>query len=280
MAFVPALPSGGVAGWKILTATYDRQLQSFSKSPQVRSDRDYLVGKMSEPISVEAFLKDTRLVRTAMMAFDLTGEEWKKGLIRKVLTEAADPQSNFLDRLSNPKYSAMASMLSPNPDGMIVLDPEKAAALGVRFESNAFEVAVGNVDDAMRLALNFRSEISELAKEGSSDRTIAFRLMSDIPMFTVLKTTLNLPTSVSKLPVDRQAALIENNLKKALGISKLSELSDPPVTEKLIVRFHAMKSMSDTASAATPASAALTLLSGSGFGFGAGAVENLFRSGS
>lgn len=278
MAFVPALPSGGVAGWKLLTATYDRQLQNFSKSPQVRSDRDYLIGKMSEPLSVESFLKDTRLVRTAMMAFDLAGEEWKKGFIRKVLTEAADPESNFLARLNNPKYSAMASMLSPSQDGRIVLDPEKAAALGVRFESNAFEVAVGQVDDSMRLALNFRSEISALAEEGNSDRTIAFRLMSDIPVFTVLKAAINLPTSISRLPVDRQAALIENNLKKAFGISKLSELSNPAVTEKLLVRFHAMKSMSDTASAATPASAALTLLSGSGFGFGAGAVENLFRS--
>jgi hypothetical protein len=101
--FQPVIPLTGNSGWKFLEATYDRQLESHSKSPQVRLDRDYLTEKFSEPVAVEDLLKDKRLLRVALTAFDLGGEEWKGGFIRKVLEEVVDPESSFLARLNNPK---------------------------------------------------------------------------------------------------------------------------------------------------------------------------------
>lgn len=283
MVFTPAIPTKGVGGWRFLEATYDRQLQNFTRTPQVRTDRDYMIDKFSQPISVEDFLKDSRLVRTTMMAFDLAGEEWKKGFIRKVLTEYGKPDSNFLSRLNNGKYTALAEGLAPSQQGMISLDPDALAAMSVRFETNAFEIAVGNVDDNMRLALNYKSEITGITANGASENAIAYRLMSDLPLYSVVKTAANLPEAISKLPVERQAEMIRNGLKRALGISSLSELSDPAVTDKLLVRFHALKAVSDGVSSNSPASAALTLLRGAGgnaaFGLGAQASQNLFLSG-
>lgn len=277
MAFQPVVPLSGIGGWKFLQATYDKQLQSYTNSPQVRNDRDYLIEKFAQPIAVEDFLKDPRLLRVTMTAFDLSGEEWKKGYINKVLKEVNDPESTFLARLNNPKYTAFANALKP-VNGKISLEIEDIAAMAVRFEANSFEIAVGEVDDTMRLSLNYKSEISSIVGSGASESAIAYRLMADIPTYTVVKAALNLPSDVSKLSVERQAEIISNGMKKALGISKLADIASPEAVDKLIVRYHAMKSISDGAAAYSPASAALTILGGGSYGYGSGASQNLFLS--
>ncbi|ABI78598.1 putative flagellar protein [Hyphomonas neptunium ATCC 15444] len=279
MAFQPVVPLSGIGGWKFLQATYDKQLESYTNSPQVRNDRDYMIEKFAQPISVEDFLKDSRLVRVTMTAFDLAGEEWKKGFIKKTLEEVSDPESTFLARLNNPKYTALANALKPVND-TISLDVDDIAAMAVRFESNSFEIAVGDVDDSMRLSLNYKSEINTIVGSGANEDSIAYRLMADIPAYTVVRSALNLPSDMSNLPVERQAEMIKDGLKKALGVSKLSEISSPEAVDKMIVRYHAMKSISEGAAAYSPASAALILLGGgdSSYGYGSGASQNLFLS--
>ncbi|MFN4183312.1 MAG: DUF1217 domain-containing protein [Hyphomonas sp.] len=277
MAFQPVVPLSGIGGWKFLQATYDKQLQSYTNSPQVRNDRDYMIEKFSQPISVDDFLKDSRLVRATMTAFDLSGEEWKKGYIKKVLQEVNDPSSTFLARLNNPKYTAFANALKPVND-KISLEEDDIAAMAVRFEAISFEIAVGEVDDTMRLSLNYKSEISAIVGSGAKEDTIAYRLMADIPTYTVVKAALNLPSDISKLPVERQAEMIKSGLKKALGVSKLSDIASPELVDRMIVRYHAMKSISEGAASYSPASAALTILGGSSYGYGNSASQNLFLS--
>lgn len=277
MAFQPVIPLSGIGGWKFLQATYDKQLQSYTNSPQVRKDRDYMIEKFSQPISVEDFLKDSRLLRVTMTAFDLSGEEWKKGYINKVLKEVGDPESTFLTRLNNSKYTAFANALKP-VNGKISLEADDIAAMAVRFEANSFEIAVGEVDDTMRLSLNYKAEISSIVGSGSSENAIAYRLIGDTPMYTVVKTALNLPSDTSKLPIERQAELVKDGLKKMLGVSKLSDISSPEAVDKMILRYHAMKSITEGSAMYTPASAALTLLGGGSYGYGSNASQNLFLS--
>lgn len=276
MAFQPVVPLSGIGGWKFLQATYDKQLQSYTNSPQVRNDRDYMIEKLSQPITAEEFVKDSRLLRVAMTAFDLSGEEWKKGFINKVLKEVGDPESTFLQRLNNSKYTAFAEALKP-VNGTIELSEETVAKLAVRFERNAFEQAVGDVDDNMRLSLNYQSDIEAMVT-GVSDDTVAYRIMADVPVYTVVKAALNLPADTSKLPVERQAEMIKDGLKKVLGVSKLSEIASPELVDKLVIRFHAMKSISEGSVVNTPASAALMILGGGSYGYGASASQNLFLS--
>ena len=122
MAFQPVIPLTGNNGWKFLQSTYDRQLSSHANSPQIKADRAYFTEKLSEPLTKEQFLNDKRLLRVALTAFDLGGEEWKRGFIDKVLKEVSDPESTFLARLNNPKYTAFAQAFKP-VNGVISLTP-------------------------------------------------------------------------------------------------------------------------------------------------------------
>jgi hypothetical protein len=272
--FQPAIPLSGIGGWKFLQATYTRQLESFTESPQIRNDRDYMLDKFSSSMSVEDFLKDKRLVRVTMTAFGLSGEEWKTGFIRKALDEVGDPESTFLPRLNNTKYTEFAETLFPI-DGKILLSSNQRAKIAVNYEAAAFQTAVGEVNDTMRLALNYQSEISTMVGSDSSDKAILYRILGDVPTRTVMETAFNLPDGISNLDLDRQADILKERITSVLGISDMSDLSTTAVTEKMIERFLAMDTIENGSTSYSSASAALTLLSN---GVGSQASENLFLS--
>ncbi|GAB5459098.1 MAG: DUF1217 domain-containing protein [Henriciella sp.] len=261
--FQPALPFSGLSGWNFLQTTYDRQLESFSSSAQVKNDKDYLEAKLSEPISQEDFLNDPRLMRITMTAFDLGGEEWKKGFVDKVLTEVSDPESSFLARLNNTQYTRFAEALAPS-NGTISISAETLADIGTRFEAVSFKVAVGEIDNSMRLALNYQSEISETADSSSSNDAIAYSLLGSIPMRTVLETTLNLPSDIASLDIEKQAEILQTKLNEQFGIKDLSTLSDSENVTKVIQRYQAMESINSGPAATAPGYTALTLLSNIG----------------
>jgi len=273
MSFQPVIPLSGNSGWKFLQSTYDRQLSTHANSPQIKADRAYLTEKLSEPMSAESFLNDKRLLRVALTAFDLGGEEWKRGFIDKVLKEAATPESTFLARLNNPKYTAFAQAFKP-VNGTITVSPEAIDKIAAEFDAAFFESAVGRVDDSMRIALNFKSEISDLIGNGSSDNAILYRMLGNVPVRTLLETAANLPTEIRKLNIEKQASL----LKERFGISDLGDLKDPEVIDRIISRYHTMESIKSVAANYSPAANALTLLNG-GMGLGGqGGINLLFSS--
>ncbi len=269
--FQPLVPLSGIGGWNFLQSTYDRQLGSFADSAEIKRDRAYLTEKLSQPMTMEDFLADRRLLKVAMTAFDLAGEEWKGGFIRKVLTESVDPESTFLPRLNNPQYTRFADTFRPI-GGTIMVSAEKLEQLGNQFEVAAFELAVGEVDENMRLSLNYKSEIGNLVGSGAEEDTILFRMMGNVPVRTVMETALNLPSDIRKLPVERQAEIFGEKIKSTFGIQNISDLQDPEVTEKVIRRFLALESIQQSSAATSPASAALTLLTG----LGSTGSQNLF----
>ena len=274
--YQPAIPMSGYGGWKLLQATYDRQFEGFTKSPQIANDRAYFVEKFAEPIAFEDFLSDKRLLRVALTAHDLAGEEWKGGFIRKVMEESADPDSTFLKRLNNTQYSSFADSFKLLA-GKVSLTEEQALDIADNYEEAAFRSAVGEVDNSMRLSLNYESKIAGIAGSASSDETKLYRLLGNVPMRTVMETALGLPSDFTKLDIDRQASILKTQLQTKVGISDISDLAEPENVEKVIQRYHAMEAVNNGPSATTPGYAALTLLRG-GSGFGAQASENLFLS--
>lgn len=274
--FTPAITQSGLGGWALLKATFDRQLEAFSNSSQVRADVTYLKDRLSSSISLESFLDDRRLMRISLTAFDLGGEEWKRGFIEKVLRESTLSESPFLSRISNSDYIAFAEVFSPQ-DGRISLTESETQTIVDNFEEASFRLAVGDVDNDMRLALNYEARIADLAKSGSSNETIAFRLLGNVPMRTVLETALNLPSDINALNIEKQSEILRERVRATLGVRQLSDLAETGVVERVIERFHAMQAISNGSQAFTPANVALTLLGG-GNGLGATASQNLFIS--
>lgn len=275
--FQPAIPMSGYGGWKLLQATYDRQFEGFSQSPAVANDRAYFLEKFSKPVELETFLSDKRLLRVSLTAFDLGGEEWKGGFIRKVVEEAADAESTFLQRLNKPDYTNFSKAFRLQ-DGKIALTEEAALEIADKFESASFREAVGEVDNSMRLSLNYQNRMPALAGAESSERAKLYRILGNVPLRTVMESALGLPSDFTKLDIDRQADLLKAQLQSKVGITDISQLGEPEMVDKVLQRFHAMESIQNGPSPTTPGYSALTLLGKTGDGFGAQASENLFLS--
>lgn len=273
--FQPVIPFNGLGGLKFLQDTYDRQLGSFTQNPQHARDVTQFREKLALPISLNSFLENQQLLRTAMTSFGLAGEEWKRGFIEKALTEATNPDSTFLQRLNNPAYSAFAAVFAPQ-DGQISLTAETIDQVVLDFDKRSFELAVGQVDEDMRLSLNFEARIDELVNGVTSEEAGLFRILGDVPVRSVLETALGLPSQIRKLPIDQQSSVLRQKLTDVLGISSLSDLGSADQTAAVIKRFHALSSIDQASSSVTSGSVALTLLSTPGLG-GVGAA-NLFFS--
>lgn len=276
--FTPLLPATGYAGWSFLKSTQNEQTARLAQTPEIRNDLGYLNDKLSEPVSLDAFLQDSRLKRVAMTAYGLAGEEWKSGFIRKALTEAADSDSTFLARLNNRNYTAFAEAFAPDEAGMIRIPANVLADMSQAYVEQRFREAVGAGDTDLRLSLNFEAEISKIATSGSNADTILFRILGDVPVREVFETALNLPADFRKLPIERQAQDLGQRLQSAFGISDLTRLADAEVKSTVLRRFHAMRGLEGGAISATaPGATALTLLQ-SGSGLGAFSSQNLFMS--
>jgi hypothetical protein len=276
MVYQPVIPLTGYGGWKFLESTFDKQLEGFTDSTSVKNDRQYFQDKMSSPIAMEDFLSDKRLLRVSLTAFDLGGEEWKVGFIRHVMEEKADPESNFLTRLNNQAYTNFANTFAFT-DGKISLSADAIATLSDDFELASFRSAVGDVDNNMKLSLNYKAKIGELVREESSDSANLYRILGDVPVRTVLETALNLPSSWQKLDVDQQADILKERMLSVFSISNVTDLTNEDVMDKVIQRFHTMDSIANGQSSLSSGSVALTLLNNAA-GFGSTASQNLFLS--
>ena len=276
MVYQPVIPLTGYGGWKFVESTFDKQLEGFTDSTSVKNDRQYFQDKMSSPIAMEDFLSDKRLLRVSLTAFDLGGEEWKVGFIRHVMEEKADPESNFLTRLNNQAYTNFANTFAVT-DGKISLSADAIATLSDDFELASFRSAVGDVDNNMKLSLNYKAKIGELVREESSDSANLYRILGDVPVRTVLETALNLPSSWQKLDVDQQADILKERMLSVFSISNVTDLTNEDVMDKVIQRFHTMDSIANGQSSLSSGSVALTLLNNAA-GFGSTASQNLFLS--
>ena len=113
----------------------------------------------------------------------------------------------------------------------------------------------------MRLAMNFRREIAELAAGRGGRQLVqrarleaAARRCSRRPSACRRRSARSTSTSSARSCATRPSALF--------GTDKLTAFQDPAAVEKLINRFLARAQIEEGAGATGPAAAALTLLQG------------------
>ena len=106
----------------------------------------------------------------ALGAFGLESEIDKKAFIRKILEDGTTDPASLANRLTDKSWHKLTEAFGfGDPGGARTGEASFAAKLVEAYKTRAFEAAVGDADNDMRLAMNFRREIAELAKgEGGS----------------------------------------------------------------------------------------------------------------
>jgi len=276
MTFVPALPIGGFAGWQFLNRTMEKQKAAFANSAQTRRDVDYFRDNIAKVKSADDLVSDRRLMRVALGAFGLESDLPNRFFIRKVLEEGTIEPRSLANRLADKRYAELSRAFGfdlgvPNT-GLSDFGDRIVRA----YETRQFEVAVGGVDETMRLALNLRRELAEFAGRDSSERAKWFGILGNPPLRQTFETAFGLPKGFGALDLDRQLDVMQRRSRAAFGDATVSQFSDPDRLDSLVQRFIVRAEIEKGAALSGPArgAAALQLLQGaSAF---AGARPGLF----
>lgn len=278
MTFGPVIPLGGLAGLRFLDRTYDRQFELFLNDPQIQRDIARFEEVAGSLDTVEKLVGDTQALRVVLGAFGLEDELPKRAFIAKVLEEGTLDPKALANRLADPAWRRFAAAMGYGDAGFGTgLGRESVRAdMVARYQTRMFERAAGDVDVDMRLALNFRREIAEIAASDSVDTTGWFRIMGSPPLRRVVETALGLPREFGALDVDLQKDELERLSSRAFGGASPAVFADPAVVEDAIRIFLARSQAAAGPSATTPGASALTILQSTSLA--PPVQENLFAS--
>ena len=262
MSFMPQVPITGIAGWRFLERTQASQQAAFEKGPELQRDIAYFEERIGTITSAADLVADRRLLKVALGAFGMESEIDKRAFLRKVLDEGTTDPKAFANRLTDPAYRKFAETFGfGNAGGARTNEAGFAARIVAAYKTRAFEAAVGQSDNNMRLAMNFRREMAELsAGEGAS----WFTVLGSQPLREVFEKAFGLPRQFGQIDVDRQHDIMRDKAAALFGSGgSLAAFQDPAAVERVLNRFLARAQMEGGIAPTTRGSAALSLLQAS-----------------
>ena len=277
MTFQPLVPLSGVAGLRFIERTQEAQQTVFNKSPSISREVEYFKENIHKAATADDLTSDYLLLKVALGAFGLDDDLSKKFFINKILDEGSEEPDAFANRLVDTRYRDLAETFGyGNLLGANVLQSEFADKIVEAYQTRQFERAVGESDNSLRLAMNFKREISDAASNDIALDTAWYQVMGNTPLRTVFETAFGLPTSVGALDVERQLELFKEKSRALFGDDSLTIFQDPENIDKLLNDFMVREQLNSGPVASTPGFSALSLLQNSSLG--AAGTTNLLLS--
>lgn len=261
MTYTPVIPVSGYAGWALLKRTMAKQTDAFVKSPEIVRDEDYFRANIGKINSAEDLVKDRRLLKVALGAFGLEADINNKAFIQKVLESKSLDTASLANRLANKQYLKLATAFGfgdfTTPSSKISTFPKQMLK---DYKARSFEVAVGDQDGDLRLAMNAERELVALAQKTGSEDTKWFGILGNSALKQVFTKALGLPSSISAVDLDQQLKVFKDRADAIFGASTVSQFSDPIKVESVIRRFLVRSQAEASAGSSGSGAAALAML--------------------
>ena len=261
--FQPLVPDTGLTGWRFLQRTYDSQFEAFSENTALQRDTDYFVENIGQITTAEALVNDRRLLTVALGAFGLQDDIDNRYFIQKVLEEGSVNEDALAVRFSDSRYQEMSQAFGFGPGEFLKTGENLfAEAIVERFRTNSFEVAAGEQDDAMRIALYAQRELTEVAEMDGSIATKWYTIMGDPPLRELFEKALGLPSSVGQIDIDQQLEVFKDRAQSVFGSDDPAQFASEEVREEAITKYILLNQIDAFGGGQSSTSIALTLLGG------------------
>lgn len=234
MTFQPVAPFGGIAGWSFLERTRARQEAVFQKTPLVARAAGDFEARIGSIRTAEDLVGDRALLRVALGAFGLDNDLGNRFFIRKILEDGTTSRSALANRLADKRYLAFAEAFGygDRPGGNVAR-AGFGADIAARFRERQFEIAVGETNPDMRLALGLGRDLSAIAERPVSNDGRWFAMMASPPLRAVFERALRLPTEIGRIDIDRQLAVFKERAESRLGTSDFAAFAEPEGQDRL-----------------------------------------------
>lgn len=265
MTFQPVVPTGGLVGWRFLQRTYDAQFETYSASAVRQRESEYFLENIGKVRSVEDLVSDRRLLQVALGAFGLQQDLDNRFFIQKVLSDGTRADDALANRLADSRYRDFADAFGFGPGELRQNgSPDAMKKIAEASLVAGFEIAVGDVDDTMRIALFTQHALAEIASQDGSENRKWFDLMGSPPLRNMMETALGLPATFAQLDIDKQLEVFQDRLHRLTGSSDLSQFSNADAIEKLTDTYLARSQIAQIQATVSPAQTALILLGAAG----------------
>ncbi|MCW1950541.1 MAG: DUF1217 domain-containing protein [Octadecabacter sp.] len=260
MTFQPVVPLSGYAGWLFLDRTADQQRATFNESPSITRLTDTFRERIGDIRTAEDLVQDRELLEVALGAFGLDDDINNTFFIQKVLEEGSIEPDALANRLSDGRYADFSEIFGFG-DFAIARTALSFFADEIvdRYEAEQFERAVGEQDNAMRLALNLGPALGDVLNGNSTNIGHWYGMMGNAPLRSMFETALGFPSSFATIDIDQQLEQFQARAEATFGTDQMNELASPENQEKMI-RLYMLRSEISASSATSGASIALSLL--------------------
>lgn len=185
--------------------------------------------------SAQGLINSPRLYTFAMISFGLQEKSGSTSLIKRILEQGAQEPQALANILGDSRYVDLAKAFEFDREAVSPMAQSGYANEIVSdYFLHEFEVAVGNVDESLRTALNFERAIPQLAEGDSSENTKWFQVLGTTSLRNVFESALGLPAGFSQIDIDRQADTLKDKIGSRFGVETFSDIAEPKVMEKLI----------------------------------------------
>lgn len=260
MTFQPIIPFGGTAGWAFLQRTRDAQQATFDQSAVIQRDVDYFKENIGRVETAADLVGDYRLMKVALGAFGLDDDLPNKAYIEKVLEEGSIDPESFANRMVDKRYLALTEAFGFDLDPPNTQLSDFADGILASYKTRQFEIAVGQQNNDMRLAMALERDLGEIVAGDNTANGKWFAVMGNEPLRQVFETALGLPNSFAALDIDRQLEVFRDKAASVFGDGGIDQFSDPAKRDELNRLFLVRSQISDIESSLSSGSIALTLL--------------------
>ncbi|MCL6284670.1 DUF1217 domain-containing protein [Ruegeria sp. 2012CJ41-6] len=261
MSFRPVVPVGGIVGWQFLQRTQEHQREALSASPLMKREAEHFLKEIGNVTSAEELVADRTLLKVALGAFGLESDLNNRFFVQKILEDGTSAQDALANRLADKRYRAFSDAFGFGPGAIqktsLVTSMEDVVE---KYQSQAFETAIGESDESMRISLYAQHELVDIATGEGTDTTKWLNIIGLPPLRTMFETALGLPRSFASVDLDKQVEVFRDRFSSATGLSDLSALSDPNAMEKTTHLYLARAQIASFASQQSSAAIALSLL--------------------
>jgi hypothetical protein len=259
----PVLPMGGLAGWNFLSRTLDSQKAVAMASPAVQRETAYFRERIGSIETAQELVDDFTLMKVALGAFGLQDDQANRFFIRRVLEEGTTDRGSLANRLSDPRYKALSDAFGfGDLGGPWTRLPGFADDIIASYRDQTFDVAVGQIDPDMRLALGLSRELDRITSNFASDDARWFGVIGSPPVRAVFEKALGFPRDFAALDIDRQLAMFRARSEDLFGVSEIADFAEPALRDALRDRFLLMSEING-GGARTAAAPAVSLFAGS-----------------
>ncbi len=254
MNFAPVVPSGGLSGWSFLNRTMVKQRLAFDADPVTQRETAHFREKIGSIDNAEQLVADRRLLTVALTAFGLEGEVNNRAFLQKILEGGTLKPEALGNRLADKRYLEFARAFGfgdfpiPNTKKSDFADKILAA-----YGQRRFETAVGGQNSDMRLAMNARRELADIAGKRLSVDGKWLTALGSPPLRSLLQAAFGLPQTFASVDLDRQLVVLKDRASAFLDSSDPAGFSDPEKVEKLIRLFLVRSEAQSSGSTTSPA---------------------------